>query len=129
MNADVIVVVAAIIERDGRFLVTRRLRGTHLAGLWEFPGGKVEPDETLGASLERELREELGVGAKVGDQIVVTEHTYPERTVRLHFHYCEVQGDPQPLLGQEIRWVTRSELRALALPEADARLVRILTEP
>ena len=77
--------LAAVIERDGRFLVTRRLEGTHLAGLWEFPGGKCEPGETHEACLARELMEELGVVATIGDEILVTEHAYPERTVRLHF--------------------------------------------
>jgi len=126
MNTEPIVVTAAVIERDGRLLVSRRLRGTHLAGLWEFPGGKVEPGETHEQSLERELQEELGVNAVIGEEIVVTEHAYPERTVRLHFRRCRIAGEPQPLLGQELQWVTREELKTIELPEADAELVRIL---
>ena len=122
------IVVAAIIERNGRLLVARRLQGTHLAGRWEFPGGKVEADETHEASLRRELLEELGVSATVGDEIVVTEHAYPERRVRLHFRRCEIDGEPRPLLGQEIRWVLPAELGTLELPEADAELVRWLVK-
>ena len=125
---DIIVVVAAIVEREGRFLVARRLKGTHLAGLWEFPGGKVEPDESHEASLQRELLEELGVNATIGEEIVVTEHAYPERTVRLHFRKCRIEGEPRPLLGQELRWVTRRELKTLDLPEADTELVEVLTD-
>jgi mutator protein MutT len=122
-----IVVLAAIVERDGRLLVTRRLKGTHLAGLWEFPGGKCDPDETHEACLGRELIEELGVESVVGPEILRVEHSYPERTVRLHFRTCEISGEPQPLLGQEIRWVERSELAGLEFPEADRELIERLS--
>jgi mutator protein MutT len=126
---DVVVVLAAVIERDGRILVTRRLRDTHLAGLWEFPGGKCDPGESHEACLTRELMEELGVGTRVGDEILVTEHAYPERTVRLHFRRCEIDGDPRPLLGQEMLWMAREDLPTLEFPDADARLIAILTGP
>jgi 8-oxo-dGTP diphosphatase len=121
-----IVVLAAVVEEDGRFLVTRRLDHTHLAGLWEFPGGKCDALETHDACLRRELMEELGVDATVGDEIIVTEHAYPERTVRLHFRRCAIIGAPEPRLGQQIRWVTPAELRALEFPEADRELIGIL---
>ena len=126
MAADPVVVLAAVVEREGRFLVARRLSGTHLAGLWEFPGGKCEPSETHEACLSRELLEELGVASTIGREIVVTDHAYAERTVRLHFRRCTIAGEPRPLLGQELRWVSREELKALELPEADAELVNIL---
>jgi 8-oxo-dGTP diphosphatase len=121
-----IVVVAAVIERDGRFLLGRRLTGTHLAGFWEFPGGKCDPGETHESCLRRELREELGVESAVGAEIVVTEHAYPDRTVRLHFRRCRIEGDPRNLLGQDLRWVTRAELTTIELPEADRALVELL---
>jgi mutator protein MutT len=123
---EAIVVLAAVIERDGRVLVTRRLRDTHLAGLWEFPGGKCDPGESHEACLTRELMEELGVTAHVGAEILVTEHPYEERTVRLHFRQCEIDGDPQSLLGQEMQWVARRDLRTLEFPEADAQLIETL---
>jgi mutator protein MutT len=116
-------VVAAIVEQEGRLLVTRRLHGTHLAGLWEFPGGKCEPGETHEACLMREMTEELGVQTVVGIELLRTEHAYPERTVRLHFFECRIVGVPQPLLGQEIRWVARDQLRSLEFPAADAELI------
>ena len=124
---DPMVVVAAVVEQDGRFLVTRRLEGTHLSGLWEFPGGKCEPGETLEACLQREIQEELGVTADVHEEVVTTEYDYPERTVRLHFLRCDLAGPPRAVLGQEMRWVTRVELRTLPLPEADRALVEALT--
>ena len=119
--------MAAVIERGGRFLVTRRFEGTHLPGYWEFPGGKCNPGETHEACLARELREELGIDARIGAEIVTIEHAYPERTVRLHFYRCEIAGDPRPLLNQEMRWVSRNEMRTLPFPEADRKLIELLT--
>jgi 8-oxo-dGTP diphosphatase len=121
-----IIVAAAVIERDGAFLVTRRQQGVHLAGLWEFPGGKCEPGETHAACLIRELREELGVEANVGREILATSHEYPERCVELHFLSSELRGEPVPQLGQEMRWVPRGELSALEFPPADAELIHRL---
>jgi 8-oxo-dGTP diphosphatase len=121
-----IVVTAAVVERSGAYLVTRRLRGTHLEGLWEFPGGKCEHGETHEGCLVRELREELGCDAVVGAKLLEVAHEYPERTVELHFFRCELTGQPQPLLGQEIRWVDRADLRALEFPPADEELIQLL---
>jgi 8-oxo-dGTP diphosphatase len=123
----VIVVAAAVVERDDAFLLTRRLEGTHLAGAWEFPGGKCEPDESVETCLAREIREELAVEVSIGDRLLVTRHTYPERTVELHFFEARLDGEPVPQLGQEMRWVARAELKSLRLPEADADLIALLT--
>ena len=124
---DRIVVSAAIFERDGSFLVTRRPEGVHLSGHWEFPGGKCEPDETFAACLEREIREELDAGIAVGAEIFTVSHTYPEREVELHFFRCELLTEPRPMLGQEMRWVARDALGALNFPAADEELVTLLT--
>ena len=121
-----IVVTAAVIERDGAYLVTRRQEGVHLEGYWEFPGGKCDAGETLSACLARELREELDVEARVGDEMFTTTHPYPERIVELHFFRCEIVGEPRPQQGQEMRWVRRDELQALEFPPADAELIEVL---
>jgi mutator protein MutT len=121
-----IVVAAAIVERDDAFFVTRRPRGVHLEGAWEFPGGKCEAGETLAACLARELMEELGIDAVVGDEVFTTSHDYGDRTVELHFLRCRWEGDPSPLLSQEMRWVTRDELSSLEFPPADAALIERL---
>ena len=126
-STPVVVVIAAVVERDGRFLITRRLKNTHLAGLWEFPGGKCEPHESHEACLERELAEELHARVEVGEELIVVEHAYPERTVRLHFHQCRLIDEPTPMLGQEMRWVGREELRTLDFPEADRELINLLS--
>ena len=120
---DRIVVVAAVVEQQGRFLVTRRLHGTHLGGYWEFPGGKVHQGETHEAALEREIAEELNAGISNLQKIFQTAHTYPERTVELHFFRGELTRDPQPVLGQEIRWIARDEFISLSFPPADAELI------
>jgi mutator protein MutT len=121
------VVSAAVIEHDGHLLVTRRQHGTHLEGYWEFPGGKCEPGETHEACLARELREELGVSAVIGDRILSVKHKYTDRVVELHFFECSLTTPPIPQLGQEMRWVKREEVHSLTLPPADAELVALLT--
>ena len=126
MAKTVTVVVAAVVERDDAFLLTRRLEGTHLEGLWEFPGGKCEDGETHEACLAREMREELAVGVRVGERILGVSHDYPDRTIALHFYACELEGEPIPQLGQEMMWAPRAELRRLPLPPADAELIELL---
>ncbi len=121
-----LVVVAAVIERDGRFLVTRRQAGVHLAGMWEFPGGKIDPEETHVEALQREIREELDTDIIVGDLVLATTHAYPEKTVTLYFYRCRLLADPRPMLGQEMRWVDRDELKTLGFPPADEELVGVL---
>jgi len=120
---DIVIVAAAVVQRSERFLVTRRLKGVHLEGLWEFPGGKCAPGETLEACLRRELREELAVDATIGEPLLTVSHAYPDRRVELHFFACALDGEPVPQLGQEMRWVTRGELAALPFPPADAELI------
>ena len=122
-----LIVGAAVIERDGQYLVTRRQRGVHLEGYWEFPGGKCEPGESLADCLRRELREELGSDSVPGVELLTVSHDYPERTVELHFVECRLTHAPKPLLGQEMRWVHRTELRALEFPPADEELIELLT--
>ncbi len=125
-----IVVAAAVIERDGRFLITRRQQGTHLEGYWDFPGGKCEPGESHVECLARELGEELGVAATIGHEILATTHRYFDRHVELHFLHCELVGTPIPQFGQQMRWAARDELRSLRFPPADIELIdRLVARP
>ena len=119
-------VVGAVVERAGRILITRRREGTHLAGLWEFPGGKCEPGESLEEALRRELREELGVSVEVGDAVETIDWDYPEKRVRLAFFRCALQGEPRPLEGQEMAWVSPADLGRYEFPPADAALLTLL---
>ena len=122
-----IVVAAAVVERDGRVLVTRRPAGVHLEGYWEFPGGKCGPGETLEQCLVRELREELDADATVTGELLSTSHDYGERRVELHFFSCSLRSEPRPQLGQDMQWVERSLLATLQFPPADAELIARLT--
>jgi mutator protein MutT len=119
-------VVAAVIERDGLLLITRRRAGTHLSGLWEFPGGKPEPGERLEDALVREITEELGALVSVGDPIETVDWQYPDKRVSLTFFRCALSGEPRPLEGQEMAWVKPSELSRYQFPEADATLIERL---
>jgi len=123
-----IVVVAAVVEEDDAFLVTRRPDGVHLAGLWEFPGGKIDPSESHADALRREMREELAADVDVHELIFETRHAYPERTVALFFYRCSLRQRPRALLGQEMQWVPRSGLSSLGFPPADEELIRLLLE-
>ena len=127
--AGVLRVVAGILEAEGRVLLTRRRAGTHLAGLWEFPGGKVEAGESDPVALARELREEIGVRVRVGELFEQVTHAYPDRTVALRFYRCEIlEGTPEALEVADLAWVPVSELSGYPLPPADAPLVGRLLE-
>lgn len=120
----VIEVAAGLVFRAGKLLITQRRAGTHLGGLWEFPGGKREPQETFEQCLIRELREELGITVAVGELFESVLHTYPERQVALKFFLGQlIQGEPQPLECAAVQWVSRTELNNYAFPAADAQLL------
>jgi mutator protein MutT len=121
-----IVVTAAIVERDGTFLVTRRPRGVHLEGLWEFPGGKCDPGESHGDCLRRELMEELGSDVRVLREVFHVSHAYDDRIVELHFYRCDILDEPRPLIGQEMQWISGERLVDLDFPPADAELIALL---
>jgi mutator protein MutT len=125
MSVAALDVVAGLIRDEaGRYLITRRRRGTHLAGLWEFPGGKREADETLEQSLARELSEELGAMFSVGEQIETVRWEYPEKTVVVHFFRCTVvAGAVSPQEGQLMAWVAPADFGRYEFPPADAALL------
>lgn len=114
-------------SRDDEILVARRKAGSHLEHLWEFPGGKLEPDESPEDCLRREFREELGVGVRVGRILEAVFHRYPDRTVLLLFFACElVGGTPRAIDCEELAWVKRRELTHLAWVPADVPFVQKL---
>ena len=120
----VVDVVAAVIRRNGKILITRRLDNVHLAGLWEFPGGKVEAGEAFEVALQREISEELGVKIRIDNEFFTIEHDYVTKSVRLHFFHCTiVEGEPAPLAVADLRWVRPDELSQFDFPPADAELI------
>lgn len=121
-----ILVSAAVLVEGGRVLLTQRKRGQHLAGAWEFPGGKVEPGEDPRAALARELREEIGVDAEARDVLEVTFHRYPEKSVLLLFFLTErAPGSPDPraIDVADVRWAAVEDLRDELFPPADVAVL------
>jgi mutator protein MutT len=123
----IIEVAAGLVFRGGKLLITQRYPEAHMGGLWEFPGGKREPQESFSECLQRELMEELGIEVKVLDLVESITHQYPEKTVRLEFFRCLwTKHEPRPLGCPDFRWITRNELRDFPFPPADARLLEKL---
>ena len=124
---DLIEVAAGLIFCEGKLLIAQRPSGGHLAGLWEFPGGKCEAGETLPECLQRELFEELGIAVNVRERVMTITHAYPEKTVKLNFFSCQlVTGEPQGMEGQAFAWVDHEDLGRYSFPEADAQLLEKL---
>jgi 8-oxo-dGTP diphosphatase len=124
-----VVVAAAVMVEGGRVLLTQRKAGTHLAGAWEFPGGKVEPGEDPRDALRRELREELGIEARVGEVVDVTFHRYEEagKAVLLLFFEASLEKDspePSAIDVAALRWSRCSELKDEEFPPADVAVLR-----
>jgi 8-oxo-dGTP diphosphatase len=121
----VIEVAAALIQDEaGRYLITQRRRGSHLAGLWEFPGGKQEAGESPEACLRRELAEELAGNFSVGEPFATIRWDYPDRTVTLHFFRCRLEsGTIEPLESQTMAWVAPERLGEFDFPPADREIV------
>ena len=120
-------VAAALVFRARKLLITQRPPGTHLEGLWEFPGGKREAGESFEACLVRELEEELGIEVAVRECVDTVVHTYPEKRVRLKFFRCSwLRGEPRPIGCAAFRWVSHSELIDFQFPAADALLLKRL---
>ena len=125
----IIEVAAGLVFRDRKLLITQRPTRGHLGGLWEFPGGKREPNESFEQCLTRELREELGIEVAVGDLVQSVTHRYPEKTVHLRFYRCRwIEHEPQPLGCPALKWVGPHELAQYSFPAADARLLKTLPE-
>ena len=123
----VVEVAAGLIYREGRYLIAQRKSGAHLAGFWEFPGGKREPGETLEECLRRELLEEIGIHIDVPIPFQIILHEYAEKTVELHFFRCRIEaGQAAAIDCAEIRWVWPHELADFEFPPADRPIIEAL---
>jgi 8-oxo-dGTP diphosphatase len=121
------VVAAALFDPHGRVLIAQRPAGKHMAGWWEFPGGKVANGESDGDALVRELREELGVETRPGSEIMTLTHDYPDRTIDLVLIRAKLlDGAPRGLDGQALKWVDCQSLRNERLLPADAPFIEAL---
>jgi 8-oxo-dGTP diphosphatase len=127
----VLVSAVALIDRDGRVLLAQRPEGKSMAGLWEFPGGKIEADETPEAALVRELHEELGIQTwnSCLAPLTFASHSYDDFHLLMPLFACRKwEGIPQPKEGQTLKWVKPMELRNYPMPEADIPLIPILRD-
>ncbi|HEY1284115.1 MAG TPA: 8-oxo-dGTP diphosphatase MutT [Steroidobacteraceae bacterium] len=121
------VVAAALYDADGRVLICERPPGKHMAGRWEFPGGKIEPGESEAEALSRELREELGVEVASAHPLLVLEHDYAERRVEISMWIVErFAGQPRGLDGQKLKWVHPQGLPDEDVLEADRPFIEAL---
>lgn len=126
-RAATVEVALAVAVRGGKILVAEREAVVHLGGLWEFPGGKVEPGEEPERAALRELREEAGLEGATAEPLLVLLHAYPDRTVRLHAYLVrEPAGEVRVDGGRRWAWLSRAELAALPMPEANAAILRAL---
>ena len=127
MKRKVVEVAAGLIHEQGRYLIARRKPGVHLAGYWEFPGGKREEGESFEDCLRRELFEELSIRVDAPVPYQVVRHDYAESTVELHFFHCRIEkGEASKLDSAEIRWVKPHELPQYTFPPADQVIIEAL---
>ncbi len=121
--------VAVIWNDQGQILIDRRPQDGLLGGLWEFPGGKQEPNETITTCIEREIQEELGIAIRVGEPLMTLDHAYTHYRVTLHVYQCQyLSGEPQAIGCEEVRWVTLEELDDYAFPQANVKIIAALRQ-
>ncbi len=119
--------VAVIWNEQQQILIDRRKQQGLLGGLWEFPGGKIEPGETVEACIVREIQEELGIEVAVGDRLITIDHAYSHFRVTLNVFHCRhVAGEPQPIECDEVRWVTLAEIDQFPFPKANEKIIEAL---
>ncbi len=121
--------VAVIWNDQRQILIDRRRPEGILGGLWEFPGGKIEPGETIEDCIKREIWEEIGIGIEVGEHLITIDYTYSHLRVTLTVHHCRhLTGIPQPLECDEIRWVTLDEIDQFTFPKANEQIINVLRQ-
>lgn len=122
-------VAASIIRYNGKILIAQRLRDDHMGLKWEFPGGKIEPGESVEECLIREIKEELDLEIEVDGEFTVVEHQYEDRKIFLHCHWCNyLGGEAKPKDCRDFRWVNLEELKVYDFAGADLTVVRLLLE-
>lgn len=122
-----IIGVAVIWNKENQILIDRRLPTGTMANLWEFPGGKIEPGETIEECIEREILEELGIKIAVEQHLITIDHTYPHLRVTLTVHHCHyLEGVPQAIECAEVLWVGLDELDNFDFPEANGEIINAL---
>ncbi|WP_313557832.1 8-oxo-dGTP diphosphatase MutT [Teredinibacter franksiae] len=128
-NKVVHVAVGVVLDQQQNILISQRQAGQHLAGFWEFPGGKIEAGELCEQALFRELDEELGIQVKVSEALIVIEHQYAEKQVKLDVRLVtQFSGVPSGREGQAFKWVPASQLGAIEFPAANKKIIAALQQ-
>jgi len=121
-------VSAGLIQKNSRFLISKRPEGGHLEGYWEFPGGKQEKGERIQQCLEREIEEELGLQVKAGQVALTIEHEYETKIISLHVMDCTIlAGEPRAIECQEFKWVAPEDFRKFVFPPPDIKVIEFLS--
>ena len=116
-----------MLNAAGEVLIDQRLEEGLLGGMWEFPGGKQEKDETIETCIARELKEELGIAVTVRKELITVDHAYSHKRLRFVVHLCDWEsGEPQPLASQQVRWVRLDDLENYAFPAANTQIIKVL---
>ncbi len=124
-----IIGVGVIWNDEGQILIDLRPQDGVMGGLWEFPGGKIEPGETIEECIKREIDEELAIDIEVGEHLITIDHDYTELRVTLTVHECRhIKGVPQPLECDEIRWVNLEQLKQFNFPDANFQIIAALQQ-
>jgi A/G-specific adenine glycosylase len=119
---------AVITDSRGHYLIAQRQEGELLGGLWEFPGGKQEPDETIEQCIAREIAEELGVSVRVGKHIVTVRHAFSHFTMDLHAYACRIEhGKPRAIQCAAVKWITKRQFGEYAFGRADQKIIAVLS--
>ena len=121
--------VAVINNHQKKILIDRRKQSGEMGGLWEFPGGKIEPGETIAECIQREVKEELAIEIIVGDRLTTITHAYETFKVTLYVHDCKyLSGEPQTLECEEIHWVEPAQMNQYRFPQANTQIINLLQQ-
>ncbi len=116
--------IGLVFNKNGELLIAQRLESSSMGGMWEFPGGKKTPGESIEKTIERELKEELGIGVKVGEKLLSFEHSYTHKKLYFTVHICEwISGEPKPLASQKLLWVSPDKLNDFPFPSANTKII------
>tara|TARA_B100000902_G_C26707125_1_gene620077 strand:- start:177 stop:602 length:426 start_codon:yes stop_codon:yes gene_type:complete len=116
--------IGLVFNESGELLIDQRLESSSMGGMWEFPGGKKNSEESIEKTIERELKEELGIFVRVGEKLLSFEHSYTHKKLCFTVHFCElISGEPKPLASQKLLWVSPEKLLDFPFPAANTKII------